>query len=379
MSGEVAELLRDGDTLVTSGYIGAGFPEDLVHTIAERFRLRGEPRDLTLVHAAGQGDWRDRGLSELALPGMLKRVIGGYFATCPAICDLIAEDLIEAYSFPQGVITQLFRNIAAGKPGVLTHIGLGTFVDPRLEGGRANAITTDELVEVVEVDGREQLFYPALKLDVAFIRGTTADLDGNISMEREAAYLEHLAIAQATRRCGGVVVAQVERVAERGSLDPRRVKVPGNLVDHIVIADPQRHHQTFAEAFNPAFVGDVKVPLDPTAPELYTPMGPTKLMARRAAMEMKPGHVVNMYHGGTEALAHVALEEELLERLHLTVAAGAVGGMPAGGLSYGLAYNPEAIIDQPPCSSWGCCQVDRNCGASKCSSLQSDKFSYDLF
>ncbi len=343
---EAASLVADGQTLVTSGYIGAGFPEELVHQLGERFRDSGKPGDLTLVHAAGQGDWRDRGLSELGAPGLLRRVIGGYFATSPAICDLIAEELVEAYTLPQGVITQLFRNTAAGKPGVFTHIGLGTFVDPRLEGGRANEVTNEDIVEVVEVGGREMLFYPCFDLDMAFIRGTTGDLAGNISMEREAASLEHLAIAQATRHCGGIVIAQVERVAQTGSLDPRRVKVPGNLVDHLVVAPPERHWQTFGERFNPAYVGDIKAPLEERSTSTL-PMGVEKILARRAAMEMRPDDVVNMYHGETEALASVAAEEGMLDEIHLTVAAGAVGGMPAGGLSYGLALNPDAIIDQP--------------------------------
>jgi propionate CoA-transferase len=342
---QAAELVEEGQTLVTSGYIGAGFPEHLVVKLGERFRRTGRPGDLTLVHAAGQGDWRDRGLSHLAVPGMLRRVIGGYFATCPALCDLIAEDLVEAYTFPQGVITQLFRNTAAGKPGVFTHIGLGTFVDPRFEGGKANEVTTENLVELVELGGRELLFYPSLHLDVAFIRATTGDLAGNLSYEREAATLEHLSIAQATRRCGGTVIAQVERLAQPGSLDPRRVKVPGNLVDHLVVAPPEHHWQTFAEPFNPAYTGDIKAPFESAAPGAL-PLGPDKVMARRAALEMQRGQVVNMYHGRTEALANVALEEGLLDEIELTVAAGAVGGMPAGGLSYGLALNPEAIIDQ---------------------------------
>jgi propionate CoA-transferase len=340
---EAAALVTDGRTLVTSGYIGTGFPELLVNALAERFRATGTPGDLTLVHAAGQGDWRDRGLSPLAEPGLLRRIIGGYFATAPAICDLIAEDLVEAYTFPQGVITQLFRNIAAGKPGVITHIGLGTFVDPRLEGGRANRATTEQLVEVIKVDGRELLLYPSLPLHVAFVRATTADLAGNLSYEREAAPLEHLAIAQATRRSGGIVIAQVERVAQAGSLDPRRVKVPGNLVDYVVLSPEAHHPQTYAGPFNPAYTGDVKAPLDGIPP---LPLTAEKVMARRAALEMRAGDVVNMYHGPTEALARVALEEGLLDRIHLTVAAGAVGGMPVGGLAYGLALNPEAIIDQ---------------------------------
>lgn len=340
---QAAELVRDGQTLATSGYIGAGFPEALVCGLGDRFRATSQPGNLTLIHAAGQGDWRDRGLSQLAQPGMLRRIIGGYFATSPGLCDLIAEDLVEAYTFPQGVITQLFRNIAAGKPGVFTHVGLGTFVDPRLEGGCANAITTDPLVRVTELGGREMLFYPSQHLDVAFIRATTADLDGNLSHEREAAPLDHLAIAQATRHCGGIVVAQVERMAQKGSLDPRRVKVPGNLVDFVVVAPPEHHWQTFGEPFNPAYLGDVKTPL--VAPASRPP-DLEKVLARRAALEIRPGDVVNMYHGPTEALSQVALEEGLLDRIDLTVASGAAGGLPAGGLSYGLALNPEAIIDQ---------------------------------
>jgi len=341
---QAAALVHDGQSLATSGYIGAGFPEALVCGLGDRFRRTSQPGNLTLIHAAGQGDWRDRGLGQLAQPGLLRRIIGGYFATSPGLCDLIAEDLVEAYSFPQGVITQLFRNIAAGKPGVFTHVGLGTFVDPRLEGGRANGGTTEELVRVTQLGGREVLFYPAQHLDVAFIRATTADLNGNLSHEREAAPLDHLAIAQATRHCGGIVVAQVERLAQKGSLDPRRVKVPGNLVDYLVVAPPEHHWQTFGEPFNPAYVGDVKTPLVPPASR---PPDLDKVLARRAALEIRPGDVVNMYHGPTEALSQVALEEGLLDRIDLTVASGAVGGLPAGGLSYGLALNPEAIIDQP--------------------------------
>jgi len=340
---QAAELVQESQTLVTSGYIGAGFPEDLVWNLARRFEESGYPGDLTLVHAAGQGNWRDRGLGVLARPGLLRKVIAGYYATSPEICDLVAEDLIEAYTFPQGVITQLFRNTAAGKPGLFTHIGLGTFVDPRIEGGKLNRVTTNDLVELAELGGRQLLFYPAFHLDVAFIRGTTADLNGNVSMEKEAATLEHLAIAQATRHCGGVVVAQVERLAQVGSLDPQRVKIPGNLVDYVVVAEPNRHWQTFDQPFDPALTGDVKSVLDGREPMALTA---DKVMARRAAFEMRPGDVVNMYHGESEALARVALEEGLLDRIHLTVAAGAAGGMPAGGLSYGLAYNPEAILDQ---------------------------------
>lgn len=344
---EAVRVIRDGDTVATSGFVGAGFAEEIAAKLEEHFLATGKPRNLTLVYAAGQGDGSEKGLNHMGHEGLVRRVIGGHIGLAPNLQRLIRENKILAYNFPQGVISHLFRDIAAHKVGTITTVGMGTYIDPRNDGGKLNELTKKEgedLIKVVHLEGSDCLLYKAFPINVALIRGTTADTNGNVTMEKEALTQEALAIAMAAKNSNGFIIVQVERIAEAGTLNARNVKIPGILVDCVVLSRPENHWQTFAVQYNPAFSCEIKVPVQSIPP---MEMSERKIISRRASFELKPNMVVNLGIGMPEGIAQVANEEKILDLLTLTAEPGVVGGIPAGGLNFGAGTNMEALIDQP--------------------------------
>jgi propionate CoA-transferase len=341
---EAARVVLNNDTVAISGFGGTGVPEELAIALETRFLETGAPRDLTLIYAAGMGDGKTRGINHFAHEGMVKRVIGGYWGQAPSLAALALENKIEAYCFPQGVVSHFFRDIAAGKPGTITSVGLDTFIDPRLEGGRLNEVTKEDLIELIHVHGAEYLFFPAFPINVAFLRGTTADEEGNITMEKEALTLDVVSIAQAVKNSGGIVMVQVERVTTERILSPKAVRIPGIFVDCVVIARPQNHMQTFAESYNPAYTGEIRVPKSTIKPMAFDVR---KVIARRAAMFLKINAIVNLGVGMPEGVSSVDNEENILDMITLTIDTGGIGGIPVGGQSFGAVANAQAIIDQP--------------------------------
>ena len=341
---EAVRVIRDGDTVATGGFVGIGFAEEIAIELEKYFLKYKKPKNLTLLYAAGQGDGVERGLNHFGQEGLVKRVIGGHWGLVPKLQKLAIENKIVAYNLPQGVISHMYRDIAAHKPRTITTVGLGTFVDPRNGGGKINKKTTEDIVEIINFDGKEYLAYKTLPINVAILRGTTADTDGNVTMEKEALTLESLAIATAAKNSGGFVIVQVERIADRGTLNARQVKIPGIMVDCVVVSRPENHWQTFAEMHNPAFSSEVKVPMQSIEP---MEMSPRKIIARRAAFELKANSVVNLGIGMPEGVANISAEEKILDYITLTAEPGVIGGVPAGGLNFGAATNTEAVIDQP--------------------------------
>ena len=341
---EAIALMSDNDVVTTTGFVQSCIPEALLAALERRFLATGHPRDLTLIMAAGAGDSKGLGTGRLHHPGLLQRVIAANFGRMPKVAAAVQDNQIQGYNLPQGVISQLYRACAAGQPGLFSKVGLHTYVDPRHGGGRTNDITTEDIVKRVDVDGEEWLFYKATKIDIAFIRGSSSDEDGNISMEKEALTLDSLAQAMAARNNGGIVIVQVERIVKAGTFKPKEIKIPGVLVDCVVVADPGEYHRmNYGHVYNPALSGEIRVPVEAMA---KMALDERKIIARRAAFELPPNGIINLGVGVPEGIAAVANEEKLTPYITLTTEAGAVGGVLASGPSFGSATNADAIIDQ---------------------------------
>lgn len=344
-SREAAAIIRSGSTLCSQGMGGNCVAEELMLELERRFLETGEPRDLQWIHSSGQGDKGNRGLNHIAHEGLLRQIIGGHFGPAPKIQDMISENKCRAYNFPQGVISHMFRDIAGNRP-TISRIGLKTFADPRIEGGRLNRITEEELVEMISIDGVEYLKYKHPdRLDYAFLRGTYADERGNVSLEEEACYLESLQAAQAVKNSGGKVFVQVKKVVANGTIDPRLVHIPGTLVDYVVpVSDMRNHMMTFDEPLHPAYCGSCRmaVKMDQTVQNLDAKY----IIARRAAMELHRNSVVNLGIGVPEFIGVVAEEEGIRDGITLSIESGPVGGIPVSGIGFGASLNPDAILDQ---------------------------------
>ncbi|HVR77359.1 MAG TPA: CoA-transferase [Acidimicrobiia bacterium] len=339
---EAVDLIEDGATVIVGGS-GAGHavPQAFIDALAETYDRDQRPKDLTTVRVVGIGDFAERGFSQLAKPGLMRRTIGSNIGNEPALGELVEADEIEAYSFPQGVLSQLCREIAAGRPGLVTHVGLGTYVDPRQTGGKQGAATED-LVELIELAGSEWLFFRSFPIDVAVIRGSVVDEDGNLSMEDEAIRGDMLAMAMAAHNSGGIVIAQAAREVARGSLEPRRVDIPGALIDYAYLDSNQT--QTYATAASPYYAGRLRMPKRSSDP---LPLDVRKVIARRSLLEFQPGDICNLGFGISQSIGRIAREEEVDHRLILTVEQGVFGGVPAGGPDGGAGVDYQALLDQP--------------------------------
>lgn len=316
-------------------------PDGLLAALAERHAREGAPERLTIVHTMGLGDNETRGLERLSAPGLVRKFIGSHYGHDPKVMAAIADERVQAFGVPAGVLSMLYREIAGGRPGLLTRVGLGTYLDPRIEGGRLNRRTEGSIAELMTLDGEEWLLYRSFPIEVGLIRATTADPAGNLTMEDEAGFGDNLALASAVKNSGGIVIAEVKRLAAAGSLAPKEVRVPGILVDLIVVVPEQR--QTAATEYSPFLAGRLRS-AHRDFPAL--PVGPRRSIARRAADELARGDVVNLGFGIATGVATVLAEEGCYDRVVLTVEQGIIGGVPASGLDSGTAVNPEAIIDE---------------------------------
>lgn len=342
---EAASMIEDGKTVATIGMTLVSASETILKAIEKRFLETGSPNQLTLVHSCGQSD-RDRGIQHFSHDGMLARIIGGHWGLQPKMMKLIAENKMLAYCLPQGQFAQLYRSMAGGEPGKITKVGLGTFVDPRLGGGKMNEITMNapDIVDVITIDGEEYMRYKPIPLDYCIIRGTYVDENGNLSTEEEAMQLEVLSAVFACKKFGGKVIAQAKYKVAAGSIHCKKVTVPGIFIDAVVMCDnpEEDHRQTHSFAYDPAYCGNIKVPVEKSD---VLPMSVRKLIGRRALMELTTDDVLNVGTGiPNDVVGPILAEEEVQEEVTITVESGIYGGIPMGGVDFGIAKNNFALL-----------------------------------
>ena len=343
---QAVAMIKPGDFVINSGFLTSATPDALMQAVADSFEATGVPNNLTVMFGAGQGNKRGGQQERWAKEGLIKRWIGGHYAFSPKAVEMIANNQVEAYNLPQGVIIEMYRAMGQNRKGYITNVGLETYVDPRLEGGKLNARTTEDIVKLIEIEGEEKLLFKSQPLDVTFIRGTYADELGNITMEKEMAPLDCTPQAMAVHNNGGIVVVQVEKIVKAGQLDPKLVKIPGIYVDYVVVcpAEDPKQFQSINCPYDPAYAGNTQVAVESLEPKK---LDAKKIIGRRAAMELRKNVVVNLGVGVPEWVSSVAAEEGVADEMTLTVECGPIGGVPGGGLRFGGTLNAQAYVDEP--------------------------------
>ncbi|MDO5414589.1 MAG: CoA-transferase [Bacillota bacterium] len=348
---EAASIIKDGSTVGVDAFISFCLADDILGEIENRFINEGHPCDLNVVNVAGiGGDGKDRGINHFAHRGLMRRLLCANLSLANKMYPLIMDGSIPCFMIPQGVLSHMMRAIASGKPGVITPVGLKTFVDPRVDGACINDTareSKDRPVELINIKGEDHLFYPAFPIDVAIIKGTMADRKGNISLEKEAMHLEQLEMATAARNSGGIVMVQVDEIVESGDLHPQDVIVPATLVDYVILGSPGNTGQHFIEGMPPivhSWCGDEKIQLEEIKP---LELDPIKVICRRGAMEFSNNAFINLGIGVPMNVSNVLNEEGLIKNVSASIESGVMGGVPAPGIATGAAYNPDAILKQP--------------------------------
>lgn len=349
---EAAALIPDRATVLVDGFISFCLADDILGEIENRYIAEGHPKDLSLVNIAGiGGDGKQRGINHFAHRGLLRRLLCANLSAAPKIYPLIMDNAFPTFMIPQGVLSHMMRAIASKKPGVISQVGMKTFVDPDVDGGRINQAAWDSgesVVEKIKLKDEDFLFYPAFDLDVAIIKGSYADHKGNISLENEAIQLEQLEVAAATKNCGGIVMVQVDEIAAQEELHPQMVRIPSTMIDYVIVGKPENTGQHFLDEYNcefiPSWSGHEKIALEEIA---HMDFGIEKIICRRSIMELKMHDFINLGIGMPMNVSAVLNEEGHINDVSASIESGIVGGVPAPGLATGAAFNPDAVLKQP--------------------------------